>query len=199
MDKTVKIRAYAAGTESIAAAQATSTDDKSSLELAMKAQLEDERSRSLEHLKTIVQLRENLKLEQAKSAELANKIGELETRLQGSSAQETTELAKKSALLEEEKKRALEMMRMIEQLRENLKQEQAKAAESSKTNLQLEEEKKRSLDMLKMVEQLRESLKQEQAKSAEIASKAAAQETRAKELGDALGKISAIAAMVKAG
>lgn len=198
MDKTVKIRAYAAGTES-AAVQAPNTDGKNSLELAMKAQLEDERSRSLEHLKTIVQLRESLKLEQSRAAELANKVSELEAKMHGSSAQESSELAKKSALLEEEKKHALDMMRMIEQLRENLKQEQAKAAEFTKTNIQLEEEKKRSLDMLKMVEQLRESLKQEQMKTAETIGKASTQEARVKELSEALGKISAIAAMIKAG
>lgn len=198
MDKTVKIRAYSSDAES-AAAQVSNTEGNNSLELAMKAQLEDERSRSLEHLKTIVQLRESLKQEQAKTAELVNKVGELEAKVQGSSAQESSELAKKNALLEEEKKRALDLMRMIEQLRENLKQEQAKAAEFSKFNIQLEEERKKSLDMLKMVEQLRESLKQEQAKSAEAANKTLLQEARVKELTDALGKISSIAAQVKAG
>jgi hypothetical protein len=198
MDKTVKIRAYVAGTES-AAAQAPNADDKSSLELAMKAQLEDERSRSLEHLKTIVQLRESLKLEQGKAAELVNKVGELEAKMQGSSAQETSELAKKSAQLEEEKKRALELMRMIEQLRESIKQEQAKTEVFAKANSLFEEEKKKSLDLLKMVEQLRDMLKQEQAKTAEITNKNLVQEARVKELTDVLGKIASIAAVVKAG
>lgn len=197
MDKTVKIRAYAAGTESVAV-QSANTGDKNSQELIMQAQLEDERSRSLEHLKTIVQLRESLKQEQSKTAELANKVSELEAKMHGSSAQESSELAKKNALLDEEKKHALDMMRMIEQLRENLKQEQAKAAEFTKTNSLLEEEKKRSLDMLKMVEQLRESLKQEQMKTAETAGRISAQDARIKELGDALGKISVIASIVKA-
>lgn len=62
---------------------------------------------------------------------------------------------------------------------------------------------------MKMIVQLRESLKQEQAKTAEMVKMMAEQEARtrasaaleanAKELTEALGKIAAIAAAVKAG
>ena len=129
-EKTVKLRAYS--DDGKTPAVPINPADEKSLELAMKdAQIEEERSRSLEHLKTIVQLRESLKQEQAKTADAAKKVAELEARVKGSSEQEANELAKKTAQLEEEKSRSVEYMRMIEQLRENLKQEQAKVAEAA--------------------------------------------------------------------
>lgn len=127
-EKTLKLRAYSDDIKNPAAP--INPADEKSLELAMKdAQIEEERSRSLEHLKTIVQLRESLKQEQAKTADAAKKVAELEVRVKGATEQEANELAKKTAQLEEEKSRSVEYMRMIEQLRENLKQEQAKVAE----------------------------------------------------------------------
>lgn len=98
-------------------------------DLAVKeAQLEEEKSRSLENLKTIVQLRESLKQEQAKAAELAKNTGELEAKIKGYSSSEASELAKRTAQLEEEKKNSIEQMKVIDQLKESLKQEQAKTA-----------------------------------------------------------------------
>ena len=95
------------------------------------------------------------------------------------------ELAKKSALLEDEKKRSLEHLQTIEQLRASLKQEQEKSAEQrkkfsgletqelAKKNALLDEEKRKSQELLKIVEQLRESLGQEQAKTLMLEKKAA--------------------------
>lgn len=168
MEKTVKIRAYS--DEPKAPGQAGKPVDEKSLELAMKdAQIEEERSRSLEHLKTIVQLRESLKQEQARTAEAAKKVAELEGRLKGSSEQEANELAKKTAQLEEEKSRSVEYMRMIEQLRESLKQEQSGAAAMA--------------DKLAILE----------AKVGDVVTL----EARVRELTDALGRIAAIAAAGK--
>ena len=169
MEKTVKIRAYSEDVKSPAVVPGKPVDEKA-LELAMKdAQIEEERSRSLEHLKTIVQLRESFKLEQARTAEAVKKAADLEASLKGSAEQGSSELAKKTAQLEEEKGRSVEYMRMIEQLRENLKQEQAKVAEAS--------------DKLAALE----------AKTGDVA----ALEARVRELTDALGKIVAIAAAGK--
>ncbi len=48
------------------------------------------------------------------------------------------ELATKNAQLEEEKKKAAEQLKMLEQLRETLKQEQARTAELTKNTALLE-------------------------------------------------------------
>ena len=170
MEKTVKLRAYPDDAKKPSAA--INPADEKSLELAMKdAQIEEERSRSLEHLKTIVQLRESLKQEQARTAEIARKAAELEARVKGSTEQDANDLAKKTAQLEEEKKRTVEYMRMIEQLRESLGQEQAALAEMAGKLAALE------------------------ARAGEIAEL----EGRVRELSNALGKIAAIAAVGKAG
>jgi chromosome segregation ATPase len=167
-EKTLKLRAYSDDIKNPAAP--INPADEKSLELAMKdAQIEEERSRSLEHLKTIVQLRESLKQEQAKVAEAARKVAEMESKLKGSSEQETNELAKKTAQLEEEKSRSVEYMRMIEQLRESLKQEQAKVAEAAGKVAALE------------------------AKTGDLV----ILEAKIRELNDTLGKIAAIAAVGK--
>jgi len=205
MDKTVKIRAYSDDAKSNASQGNLTEDQNSSLELAKKnAQLEEEKKKSLEHLKTIEQLRESLRQEQAKAAELVKKTAGLGAN----------EFAVKDAQLEEEKSRSLENLKTIVQLRESLKQEQAKTAEMVKKaaeqeakvkdfavaeanelarkNAQLEEQKK-SLEQMKTIVQLRESLKQEQAKSAGAADKAAKLEAKVKDLNGVLSKISSIA------
>lgn len=170
MEKTVKLRAYSEDAK-IPAAPEKPVDEKS-LDLAMKdAQIEEERSRSLEHLKTIVQLRESLKQEQAKTAEIARKAAELEARVKGSNEQEANELAKKTAQLEAEKSRSIEYMRMIEQLRESLDQEQASVAEMAGKLAALE------------------------ARAGDIP----ALEAKVLELTNTLGKIAAIATAVKPG
>ena len=129
MDKTLKLRTYSGDNRSDAAQGNPAKDQNVSHELEKKtaelekktALLEEERSKSVELLKTIVQLRESLKQEQTKSAELEAKINKLATV-------EENQLVKKNAQLEEEKKLSLEYMRTIEQLRESIKQDQAKSA-----------------------------------------------------------------------
>ena len=79
------------------------------------------------------------------------------------------ELVNKTAQLEEEKKKSLEQIKIIEQLRESLQQEQVKTAEMVKMMTEQEARTKAS----------------------------AALEAKAKELAEALGKIAAIAAAVK--
>jgi hypothetical protein len=126
MDKTLKLRAYPAAAKSNVPQGNLAKDQNLSLELEKKnALLEDERSKTLELLKTIVQLRESLKQEQAKSADLEGKLNKLATV-------EENQLVKKSAQLEEEKKKSLEYMNTIGQLRESIKQNQAKMAEAER-------------------------------------------------------------------
>jgi len=221
MDKTVKIRALSDDASSVASQSNLAENHNKSIELANKnAQLEEERKLSLEQLKIIEQLRESLRQEQAKMAEMAKKTAGVDAN----------ELAVKDAQLEEEKSRSLENLKTIVQLRESLKQEQAKTAEMTKNkaeqdaklkdlavleaselakkNAQIEEAKNKSLEHLKTIEQLRNSLKQEQAIASEMVDKAAnldaktkeltSLEAKVKELTEALGKISSIAAAVEA-
>jgi hypothetical protein len=130
MDKTLKLRTYSGDGRNDAAQGNSGKDQGISLELEKKtvelekktALLEEERSKSVELLKTIVQLRESLKQEQAKSADLEAKINKLATV-------EENHLARKSVQLEEERKLSLEYKTTIEQLRESIKQDQAKSAE----------------------------------------------------------------------
>ncbi len=159
MDKTVKIRAYADDAKS-EVPQANLAKDKSiSFELAPKsAPIAEEKNSSPELLKTIMQLRESLKQEQAKTADLEAKLNKLVEL-------EEIQLARKNAQLEEEKNKSLEYLRTIELLRESIKQDQARAATANKS-AELE------------------------AKSREVAML----EAKVKDLSGALAKISAIAA-----
>ena len=123
MDKTLKLRTYSGEIKSNVVQGNIEKERNIALELEKKtALLEDERSKSLDLLKTIVQLRESLKQEQARSAGLEAKLNKLD-------GLEESQLVKKNAQLEEEKKLSLEYMRTIEQLRESIKQDQAKSAE----------------------------------------------------------------------
>jgi hypothetical protein len=123
MDKTLKIRAYSEAATSDVSQDKLAKDQNLSLELEKRnALLEEEKNKSLDLLKTIVQLRESVKQEQAKSSGLEAKLTKLD-------ALEQNQLARKSAELEEEKKLSLEYMRTIEQLRESIKRDQAKTAE----------------------------------------------------------------------
>lgn len=104
------------------------------------------------------------------------------------------ELAKKAALYEDEKKKSLEYLKMVEQLKESLVQEKTKSAELVKKlsaldvnelankNALLEEEKKKNLEYLSMIERLSLSSKQEQVKSAEMAKMVSELEARVKEI-----------------
>lgn len=163
MEKTVKLHAYSEPAKSEVSPGKLADETNISLELAkIKSLLEEEKNKSLELLKTIVQLRESLKQEQAKSADLEAKLNRL-------AAVEENQLAKKNALLEEEKNRSLEQMRTIDQLRESIKQDHARHAEMEKKAVEL------------------------QAKSKEWA----VLEAKVKDMSAALGKISMIAAAGK--
>ncbi|MBU1214834.1 MAG: hypothetical protein KKA63_06300 [Gammaproteobacteria bacterium] len=125
MEKTVKIRAYT----DPASGQPASRNKDHDLELAARdAQLEDERSKSLEQLKTIVQLRESLKLEQSRTAEASKRVNELELGLQQVTASCNKDLARKNAQIEAEMKRAVDAENKCKELQDQLKQEQARLA-----------------------------------------------------------------------
>lgn len=217
MDKTVKIRVLGEVGASAAAPSHVVKETNIAAELAKKeALLEDEKSKSLELLKTIVQLRESLKQEQAKTELAAKNKGE----------PCGNELAVKEAQLEEEKIRSLENLKTIVQLRESLKQEQAKSAEmfkivseqeakakeqaaadaaklANKATL-LQEAQMLASTQLQSIENLSLSLKQEQAKVLDLENKVAtldgnllasqSLETNVKNLSEALAKITVIAA-----
>lgn len=139
MDKTLKLHAYSEPAKPDVAQGNPKADQSISLELAKKtALLEEERSKSLELLKTIVQLRESLKQEQVKTSEIVRKAGDLEAQAKEFAAADANELASKTAQLEEEKKQSLDFMRRIEQLKESLKQEQAKKTDVVDKTAELE-------------------------------------------------------------
>jgi chromosome segregation ATPase len=179
------------------------------------AELEEEKKRSLEYVKTIKQLRDSLKQEQEKSAQMSGRMAELETKVYKLDAVEESQLARKSAELEEEKKNSLELVKTVEQLRENLKQELGKSAEMVnrmaelktkvnkmdsveesqlvKKNTQLEEEKKKTLEYAKLIDQLRESIREDQEQVAGMAKLQAKLEAKIEELTGVLGKIAGMA------
>lgn len=208
MDKTFKLRAFTDAAKNDVE-KSNVADENKTQQLARKdALLEEERSKSLELLKTIVQLRESLKQEQAKSAELQARLNKLDEV-------EENQLVKKNIQLEEEKKKSLDYMKMIEQLRESTRQEQEKSAEMARKmaeqqaqlsklatveenqlarkNAQLEEEKQKLIEYMKMIEQLRENVRQDQEKKTEMANKLAVLEAKVKELSVVLAKISSLA------
>ena len=132
MDKTVKISVYSPPTKVGAPQDKPAMDRFAALELEQKqAQLDEERNKSLELLRNLVQLRESLKQEQARSAEQEAKLNKL-------AALEESQIAKRNAQIEEEKKYSLELMRTIEQLKEQLKQEKSRASEIAASGVQLE-------------------------------------------------------------
>jgi chromosome segregation ATPase len=102
------------------------------------AQLEEEKKKSLEYMKTIEQLRENLKRDQEQLAEVLHKKAELESRVNKMDSVEENQLIKKNTLLEEEKKKSLEYAKLIDQLRENVKEDQEKTAAMAKRTAELE-------------------------------------------------------------
>ncbi len=209
MDKTFKLRAFTDAAKNDVE-KSNVADENKAQQLARKDALllAEERSKSLDLLKTIVQLRESLKQEQAKTAELQARLNKLDEV-------EESQLVKKNIQLEDEKKKSLEYMRMIEQLRESTRQEQEKSAEMvrkmaeqqaqlnklttveesqlARKNAQLEEEKQKLIEYMKMIEQLRENVRQDQEKKIEMANKLAVLETKVKELSVVLAKISSLA------
>jgi uncharacterized phage infection (PIP) family protein YhgE len=144
MDKTVKIRAYT----DPASGQPASRQKEQDIELAAReAQLDDERKKSLEQLKTIVQLREALKQEQGRTAELSKRVNELESGLQQVSASSANELARKDALIESEMKKAVDAESKCKALQDQLKQEQAKLANMPDQSRMLEAKDKELADL----------------------------------------------------
>lgn len=209
MDKTLKLRAYKDTAKKDGLKDHRVAEIHKSEELAKKeALLEEERSKSHELLKTILQLRESLKQEQARSAELKAKVNRLD-------AVEENQLIKKNNQLEEEKKKHIDQIKINEQLRASVKQDQEKKAEMAKKisvlqgklnklatvednqlikkNSELEEVKSKSLEYIKTIDNLKEALKQEQARKSEIEKKSTALEAKIRELSVVLSKISTIA------
>jgi chromosome segregation ATPase len=209
MDKTLKLPSYSDPSKKDVSQEVAEKDRNISLELEKKSLLlEEERSKSHELLKTIVQLRESLKQEQTKTTELQARLNKLDEV-------EESQLAKKNAQLEEEKKKYLEQTKLNEQLREGLRQEQASHAEMAKKVAELkfklnkladaeenqlvkkdtllDEEKKRSLDYKQTIEQLRESIKKDQVKKTELIDRAEVLDAKIKELSVVLSKIASLA------
>jgi len=139
MDKTVKISAYSATAKAATPQEKPALDRVVALELEQKqAQLEEERNKSLELLRSVVQLRESLKQEQAKTAELSAKVEQLDSNLRQQLASEESQRAQHNAQIEAEKKYALELMRTIEQLKEDIKQERMRLHEIAQSGVELE-------------------------------------------------------------
>lgn len=130
MERTLKMPVYNDGAAKAEEPQVKAARERDyEFELAKKeAMLEDERSKSMDLLKTIVQLRESLKQEQVKTSEIVKKASEIEAQMKEAAARDQKELSLKTAQLEEEKKQSQEFMRAIEQLKDTLKQEQARKA-----------------------------------------------------------------------
>lgn len=113
---------------------------------------------------------------------------------QAKAAAEASALEKKTAQLEEEQRKSLELFKTIIQMREDLKKEQERAASLEaklhkldsveenqlvRKNAELEDARKKLNEAQKLNEHLRASLEQEGANSAEMAKKLAALESNA--------------------
>jgi uncharacterized protein (DUF3084 family) len=108
-ETTVKIPAYSGKAERIVPQNTLTEAQNVALELVNKSrQLEDEKKKAAEYLKTIERLTESLKQEQAKAVEIARKLGELEAR------------AKDIAVLEAKAKRLAELESKVKELTEVL-------------------------------------------------------------------------------
>ncbi len=95
---TIKIRAYDGKAAADDAQSNLSEEQNNAFELAKKtAQLQEEKKKSVEHLKMIESLQDIIKQEQARSAELAKTVASLEAKLKelsgpGSNVQKIAEL-----------------------------------------------------------------------------------------------------------
>jgi DNA repair exonuclease SbcCD ATPase subunit len=99
MEKTVKTHAFPDGAKIVVPQNNLTEAQEKALEHAKKnALIAEEKNKLLEHLKTIEQMRESLKQEQARTAEMAKKAAGLEAKVKELSEQETQE--KKVAELE---------------------------------------------------------------------------------------------------
>lgn len=99
--------------KAVGEAQNNLTEDQdNALELVKRtAQLQEEKNKSFELQKTIEQLRESIKLEQARADEIAEKAIKLEARVQELSGQESN--VKKVVELEAKVKELTEVLRKI--------------------------------------------------------------------------------------
>lgn len=114
---------------SILEARLIKLDTVEESQLAKKnAQLEEEKRLSLEYMRTIEQLKATLKQEQEKAEEAQRKKTELEAKVNKLDEVEENQLVRKNAQLEEEKKRSSEYAQLVDQLRESIRQDQAKMA-----------------------------------------------------------------------
>src|SRR5450759_2352151 len=104
---TIKIRAFSDDAKSAAPQNNLTEAQEKALELAKKnAHLEDVKSKLLEHFKTIEQLRESLKQEQAKTVEMEKMTAGLEDKVKEmtdleSKVQNSVELVSKVKVLTE--------------------------------------------------------------------------------------------------
>lgn len=109
---TIKVRAYSGDTNNVAPRNNLTEEQNNALELVKKtAQFEEEKKKSLEHLKTIEQLQASLKQEQANATEMAKKIAGLEAKVKELSGLETK--AKELAALEAKVKELTEVLGKI--------------------------------------------------------------------------------------
>jgi len=109
---TIKIRAYAGKAAGDNAQSNLSAEQNNALELVKRtAQLQEEKNKSLEHLKAIKLLRESLRQEQGRAAEMEKMIAGLEIQLKEFAAQETN--VKKMAELEVRVKELSEVLSKI--------------------------------------------------------------------------------------
>ncbi len=193
-DITLKLHAYPGAAKRDVVQDNRVEEKNTTQDMAIKAaQLEEEKSRSLEHLKTIVQLRESLKQEKAKTAELEAKLNKLDVL-------EENQRGQKNVQLEEARKQSLEFMRTIEQLRETIKQDQAKISAIENKSAELEAKTK---ELAVELEAKTKALAVLEAKTKELsvleakAKEHAVLEAKLKDLSGVLNKISSIAATGK--
>jgi uncharacterized protein YlxW (UPF0749 family) len=109
---TIKIRAYDGKAAGDDAQSNLSEEQNNALELVKKTvQLQEEKNRSLEHLKAIELLQKSLRQEQARTAEMAKRVAGLEAQLKERAAQQTN--VKKVAELEAKVKELSEVLGKI--------------------------------------------------------------------------------------
>lgn len=151
MDRTLKMRAFAAE----AAKVPQSNEQNLSLELAKRdALLEEEKKKSSEYQLMINQLRESLKLEQTRTAEMVKKKTEMENKVKELSSVDSGEMAKKNAEIDELQQKVVENVRVIMQLRESNKQEQARTAEMIRQKSELDAKLKEQSEVLAKIASL---------------------------------------------
>lgn len=108
-EKTVKMRAYSGKEEKPIPQSNLSEAQDNALELVKKkAQLEEEKKKSLECQRTVDQLQARLKTEQAKTNEMAGKLVELEAKVRELAVLETK--AKELVLLDAKVKELNEVL-----------------------------------------------------------------------------------------